>query len=101
MHIECALIHRALQDCYLSTCFSCWELNNFFGFHLHVTTKNYDLKRANKMLFLSVQLCPVLAEKAVETSWQDTPENMQIKTTGNLHSLFSRLKSYGVKIAIW
>ena len=53
------------------------------------------------MLFLSVQLCPVLAEKAVETSWQDTPENMQIKTTGNLHSLFSRIKSHGVKIAIW
>jgi hypothetical protein len=46
-------------------------------------------------------LCPVLAEKAVEKSWQDTPEDMQIKTTGNLFLLFQRLKENGIKIAIW
>ena len=45
-------------------------------------------------------MCPILAEQAVEKSWQDTPEDMQIKTTGNLHSLFLRLKENGVKIAI-
>ena len=43
----------------------------------------------------------MLAEQAVEKSWQDTPENMQIKTTGNLNLLFQRLKRNGVKIAIW
>jgi hypothetical protein len=46
-------------------------------------------------------LCPVLAEQAVEKSWQDTPEDMQIKTTGNIFLLFQRLKENGIKIAIW
>jgi len=40
------------------------------------------------------------AKAVVDETWRDTPENMSIKLTGNLHSLFYRLKCQGVKIAL-
>ena len=40
------------------------------------------------------------AKEVVDKTWKDTPENLSIKLTGNLHSLFYRLKCQGVKIAI-
>eukprot|EP00092_Neocalanus_flemingeri_P087214 GFUD01110015.1.p1 GENE.GFUD01110015.1~~GFUD01110015.1.p1 ORF type:complete len:333 (+),score=92.15 GFUD01110015.1:15-1013(+) len=40
------------------------------------------------------------AKKVLEKTWKDTPENMQIKMTGNLRDLFSRLKKKDIKIAI-
>jgi len=40
------------------------------------------------------------AKKVLEKTWKDTPENMQIKMTGNLRDLFSRLKENEIKIAI-
>jgi len=40
------------------------------------------------------------AEKVLEDTWLDTPEDLSIKLTGNLHRLFRKLKSEGVKIAI-
>lgn len=40
------------------------------------------------------------AREVVSKTWRDTPENMQIKLTGNLRSLFTRLKAKNIKIAI-
>merc|ERR1711892_617086 len=40
------------------------------------------------------------AKNVLKNTWKDTPENMQIKMTGNLKSLFSRLKAKNIKIAI-
>merc|ERR1711962_1165339 len=40
------------------------------------------------------------ATEVMEKTWKDTPENMQIKETGNLRALFVRLKERGIKIAI-
>merc|ERR1719318_778907 len=40
------------------------------------------------------------AKKVLEKTWKDTPENMQIKMTGNLRDLFSRLREKNIKIAI-
>ncbi|XP_023331100.1 uncharacterized protein LOC111703400 [Eurytemora carolleeae] len=40
------------------------------------------------------------ARNVVTKTWKDTPENMQIKSTGNLRTLFSRLKENNIKIAI-
>jgi len=40
------------------------------------------------------------AKKVLDKTWKDTPENMQIKMTGNLTDLFSRLKERDIKIAI-
>ena len=40
------------------------------------------------------------AKTVLKNTWKDTPENMQIKMTGNLRSLFSRLKAKNIKIAI-
>jgi HAD superfamily hydrolase (TIGR01549 family) len=40
------------------------------------------------------------AKKVLDKTWKDTPENMQIKMTGNLRDLFSRLRERKIKIAI-
>ena len=32
------------------------------------------------------------AKNVLKNTWKDTPENMQIKMTGNLRDLFSRLR---------
>merc|ERR1711892_1453779 len=40
------------------------------------------------------------AENVLKNTWKDTPENTQIKMTGNLRDLFSRLKAKNIKIAI-
>merc|ERR1712142_147138 len=40
------------------------------------------------------------AKDVLKKTWKDTPENMQIKETGNLRILFSRLKEKNIKIAI-
>lgn len=38
--------------------------------------------------------------EVVEKTWQDTPEDMQIKLMGDMRSLFGRLKAKNIKIAI-
>ena len=40
------------------------------------------------------------AKNVLKKTWKDTPENMQIKMTGNLRVLFTRLKEKNIKIAI-
>lgn len=40
------------------------------------------------------------AKQVLEKTWKDTPENMQIKMTGNLRALFTRLQEKGIKVAI-
>ena len=40
------------------------------------------------------------AKNVLKNTWKDTPENMQIKMTGNLRDLFSRLREKNIKIAI-
>jgi len=40
------------------------------------------------------------AAEVLEKTWKDTPENMQIKMTGNIRALFARLKERNIKIAI-
>jgi len=40
------------------------------------------------------------AKQVLKKTWKDTPENMQIKMTGNLRALFSRLQEKGIKVAI-
>ena len=40
------------------------------------------------------------AKNVLKKTWKDTPENMQIKMTGNLRDLFTRLKEKNIKIAI-
>ena len=56
--------------------------------------------KIEEMLQIERGFCPVRAKDVVDKTWKDTPENMSIKLTGNLHSLFYRLKKEGVKIAI-
>jgi len=40
------------------------------------------------------------AEEVMKKTWKDTPEDLQIKMTGNLSSLFKQLKAKDIKIAI-
>merc|ERR1719414_2763963 len=62
--------------------------------HPQIKDKIYDMLMSERG-FESRQ-----ARQVVEETWKDTPEDMSIKLTGNLHSLFHRLKTEGVKIAI-
>ena len=57
-------------------------------------------QQIEEMLHLKQGFCPIKAKEVVDKTWKDTPENMSIKLTGNLHSLFYHLKCQGVKIAI-
>merc|ERR1719266_2666917 len=56
--------------------------------------------KIEEMLQLERGFNPSKAKEVVDKTWSDTPENMRIKLTGNLHSLFYRLKTQGVKIAV-
>ena len=62
--------------------------------HPQIKDKIYD------MLTEERGLSEGKAKKVVEDTWLDTPEDLSIKLTGNLHRLFHTLKSEGVKIAI-
>ena len=55
--------------------------------------------KIEEMLTESLDFEPKEAEKVVNETWQDTPEDMKIKLTGNLPELFNRLKSQGVKVS--
>ena len=57
-------------------------------------------QQIEEMLQLEMGFDSLKAKEVVDKTWRDTPENMSIKLTGNLHSLFYRLKGQGVKIAI-
>ena len=62
--------------------------------HPQIKDKIYD------MLTEERGLSEGKARRVVEDTWLDTPEDLSIKLTGNLHRLFHKLKSEGVKIAI-
>jgi len=62
--------------------------------HPQIKDKIYDMLREEK------GLDEHKAQRVIEDTWLDTPEDLSIKLTGNLHRLFHKLKSEGVKIAI-
>ena len=62
--------------------------------HPQIKDKIYE------MLLFERGFHPSQARRVVEDTWMDTPEDLSIKLTGNLHHLFHRLKTEGVKIAI-
>jgi len=57
-------------------------------------------QQIEEMLELERGFCKLEAKEVVNRTWKDTPDNMSIKLTGDLHSLFYRLKCQGVRIAI-
>ena len=54
--------------------------------------------KIEEMLTESLNFEPNEAKEVLDDTWQDTPEDMKIKMTGNLPDLFQRLKSQGVKV---
>merc|ERR1719411_1588572 len=57
-------------------------------------------QQIQEMLELERGFCKLEAKEVVNRTWKDTPDNMSIKLTGDLHSLFYRLKCQGIRIAI-
>ena len=55
-------------------------------------------EQIEEMLQVSLKMEPNQAKAVVDTTWRDTPEDMDIKMTGDLAGLFDRLKSQGVKV---
>ncbi len=56
--------------------------------------------RVRTMLKEETGFSEIEAESVLDSTWKDTPENMRIKLTGNLHRRFAELKDEGIKIAI-
>ena len=52
------------------------------------------------MLTTDRGLTPSQARSVVDATWKDTPEDLQVKSTGPLRDLFTMLQKSGIKIAI-
>jgi len=63
-------------------------------------THPYIKEKVGEMLMKECSFSKWEAEEVMKKTWKDTPENLQIKMTGNLSSLFKQLKQKGMKIAI-
>jgi len=63
-------------------------------------THPYIKEKVVEMLMKECSFSRWEAEEVMKKTWKDTPEDLQIKMTGNLSALFKQLKQKGVKIAI-
>jgi len=63
-------------------------------------THPYIMEKVTEMLMTEFKFSRQEATSVMDKTWKDTPENMQIKSTGNLGSLFKQLKEQDIKIAI-
>ncbi len=64
--------------------------------HPQIRDKIEEMLTTNSLKKLS----PKDAKEVLDDTWQDTPEDMDIKLTANLANLFRRLKSENVKVRI-
>ena len=58
-------------------------------------THPYIMEKVTEMLMTEFKFSRQEATSVMDKTWKDTPENMQIKSTGNLGSLFKQLKEQG------
>lgn len=63
-------------------------------------THPYIMEKVVEMLMSEFKFSKEEATEVMDKTWKDTPENMQIKSTGNLGLLFKTLKEQDIKIAI-
>jgi len=63
-------------------------------------THPYIKQKVGEMLVTRYQLPEEEAARVMDKIWFDTPEDLQIKSTGDLGGLFRQLKKQGIKIAI-
>jgi len=63
-------------------------------------THPYIMEKVVEMLMTEFKFNKEEATEVMDKTWKDTPENMQIKSTGNLGLLFKTLKEQDIKIAI-
>ena len=59
-------------------------------------THPYIKEKVEEMLIAEYKFKDWEARDVMEKTWKDTPENMQIKMTGNIGNIFENLKSQGV-----
>ena len=58
-------------------------------------THPYIKEKVEEMLITEYKFNDWEAKNVTEKTWKDTPENMQIKMTGNLGAIFENLKNQG------
>jgi len=63
-------------------------------------THPYIKEKVVEMLISEYNFSQWEADEVLKKTWKDTPENLQIKMTGNLGDLFKQLKDQDIKIAI-
>ena len=59
-------------------------------------THPYIMEKVVEMLMTEFKFSKEEATEVMDKTWKDTPENMQIKSTGNLGLLFKTLKDQGL-----
>ena len=59
-------------------------------------THPYIMEKVVEMLMTEFKFSKEEATEVMDKTWKDTPENMQIKSTGNLGLLFKTLKEQGL-----
>ena len=59
-------------------------------------THPYIMEKVVEMLMSEFKFSKEEATEVMDKTWKDTPENMQIKSTGNLGLLFKTLKEQGL-----
>ena len=81
------------------------ELYNMLGYDIHTKrvrmgmlaekTHPYIKEKVEEMLVTEHKFSDWEAKNVMDKTWKDTPENMQIKMTGNIGVIFEKLKSQG------
>ena len=61
-------------------------------------THPYIMEKVVEMLMSEFKFSKEEATQVMDKTWKDTPENMQIKSTGNLGLLFKTLKKQGLSL---
>ena len=61
-------------------------------------THPYIMEKVVEMLMSEFKFSKEEATQVMDKTWKDTPENMQIKSTGNLGLLFKTLKEQGLSL---
>ena len=61
-------------------------------------THPYIMEKVVEMLISEFKFSKEEATQVMDKTWKDTPENMQIKSTGNLGLLFKTLKEQGLSL---
>ena len=72
-----------------------YDNHTLYQLHPQIKEEIRDMLTSDDLGFSEAE-----ARSVIDKSWSDTPENMRIKTTGDLQQIFSDLKVTGMNIFV-